>query len=351
MDHTPTRNTPTIYGLKDPRHGMFCYVGQAVGPESRFRQHVDGKNYDGNYCKALWMEDMAKAGVRPELVILQECESFPEADKAEREWIRRLIEEDHPILNIAVGGAGTRSASKLRGARKRDWIELGYLVKSARDATLHSMCDLSGMLPQASKEVRLFEKALKALDEAKNQLDNRLCAEYPKWENVIKVFYGVPAEHFSALGEDHAEADKEARLTTMTKEDVQRIMDEVPGLNDFGIGAYLPRTKTPEERVAEIEKGRAKLLDSVDACNRVCVWLADVDRTQAINERVGSSYGLKHHAEKDIGYVTNGVFITAAIFCGFRYRVDAPNVWFGMSSRSLKAKRERRALSESSVQS
>lgn len=341
--HRPDRNTPTIYGLKDPRHGMYCYVGQAVDLDLRYRRHIAGQNHDGNFGKARWMEDMAKAGFRPEMVTLQECDTFDEANKAERDWIRRLKEEDHPILNVADGGAGVRSASKLRAARKRDWIELGYMVKCARDATLQSMCDLSGMLPRSSKEVRLFERALRLLDDAKNCLDGRLYAEYPEWKDFLRVFFGTPESHISNLGEQHAEADREARLETMTKADIQRIIDDVPELNDFGVGVYDDQKKTPEERTENLNAGKVDLLKSVDACNKLCKWMADVERVGSINERIGSSYHLKHIAEAEVGYVTNGAFITAAIFCGFRYRIEpgSPNVYFGMSGRSIKAIQKR----------
>lgn len=124
----------------------------------------------------------------------------------------------------------------------------------------------------------------------------------------------------------------------MNREDIQRIMDEVPGLNDFGIGVYDQRRKKPEEREKELAEGRAHLLKSVDACNKVCQWLGQIDKIKTINDR-HSSYGLKHVAEEDIGYITNGVFITAAIHCGFPYRIKPgrPNVEFGMSEKSIKA--------------
>ena len=48
-------------------------------------------------------------------------------------------------------------------------------------------------------------------------------------------------------------------------------------------------------------------------------------------------YGLKHIAEKEIGYIPNGVFDAAAIIAGYPYRrVDQPNATFGMSERSIK---------------
>jgi len=41
-------------------------------------------------------------------------------------------------------------------------------------------------------------------------------------------------------------------------------------------------------------------------------WLSQFGKLKSLNKR-GSSYGLKHVAAHDIGYVTNGVFIAAAI--------------------------------------
>ncbi len=123
----------------------------------------------------------------------------------------------------------------------------------------------------------------------------------------------------------------------MTKEDLQRVMVSNPQLNDFGIGVYDSRRKTREQRDSELAAGREDLANSLDACNRVCEWLANVAKIRTINEARGS-YGLKHIAENDLGYITNGVFIAAAIHAGFPYRVVAgnPNATFGMSERSIK---------------
>lgn len=124
----------------------------------------------------------------------------------------------------------------------------------------------------------------------------------------------------------------------MTRDDIKRIMDKVPNLNDFGIGVYNERKKKPDAREKELAEGKTQLLDSVEACNKVCKWLSAVAKIKTINDN-RSSYGLKHIAEVDIGYVTNGVFITAAIYCGYPYRVESgdPNVPFGMSEKSVKA--------------
>ena len=62
-------------------------------------------------------------------------------------------------------------------------------------------------------------------------------------------------------------------------------------------------------------------------------WLRRFNKIKALNRR-GTSYGLKHCAQDDIGYVTNGCFIAAAIAEGFtvrRSQPDSPNALFNIS--------------------
>jgi hypothetical protein len=64
-------------------------------------------------------------------------------------------------------------------------------------------------------------------------------------------------------------------------------------------------------------------------------WLRRFSKIRALNRR-GTSYGLKHCAEDDIGYVTNGVFIAAAITEGFNVRRVGPNAWFNISTEAWR---------------
>lgn len=335
--HRPAQHMPCIYGLRDPRHGMICYVGQSIDPVTRLDQHQSGKSPDGNHSKAIWMYEMRQAGVQPELVILQECSQWGEADQAEKEWIRKLIEADHPILNMADGGIGTRSASKMRAARKRDWIEVGYLVKSARNAVMESYCDLSSMLPHKSKEVQLFNKALRAIEDACMMLDDRVCKEYPSWEEFMKVFYGPLEEHVPELGKHHRSADQEVRCALMTQGDLDRIMNDIANLNDSGVGTYRQNGVSQEDIEAQYVADRKGLEKSLYSCNKVCEWLRQMEPIKTIN-RNHSSYGLKLIAERDLGDITHGVFIAAAIHCGFSYRLEpgGANAFFGISENSIK---------------
>lgn len=127
----------------------------------------------------------------------------------------------------------------------------------------------------------------------------------------------------------------------MSREHIEAVIAKVPQLNDFGIGLFGGgKGKTAEQREVEFKQNQEDLLNNVEVFERVCEWLARKEKIKSKNPH-HTSYGLKHIAEQQIGtYVTNGVFIAAAIHCGFPYYLipDSPNVQFGISEKSLKSR-------------
>ena len=124
----------------------------------------------------------------------------------------------------------------------------------------------------------------------------------------------------------------------MTRDDIVAVMEKITDLNDFGIGTFDGHRDRPaKERAEFLRRDREQLLASEEACTRLCEWLANLEKIRTINDR-HSSYGLKHMANRFMGYVANGVFIAAAAHCGFPYRIypGSPNVCFGISEKSLK---------------
>ena len=124
----------------------------------------------------------------------------------------------------------------------------------------------------------------------------------------------------------------------MTRDDIASIIAKVPLLNDEGIGLSNIHGKLPkDEREQILKETQQSLLEGSEACTKVCGWLADKEKTKTINRR-HSSYGLKHLAEDEIGYVTNGAFIAAAIFLGFPHELEpgSINPSFEISEKSLK---------------
>lgn len=120
------------------------------------------------------------------------------------------------------------------------------------------------------------------------------------------------------------------------------VMTREPRLTRFGIGSGAFH-KTREERLAAFVSGRAELRASADQVAEVTAWLlANIAPIRTIN-RDWTSYQHKHMVERVIGqYVANGELIAAAIIAGYPYRHeswDSPNVYFAMSSRSVRAAR------------
>jgi len=61
-----------------------------------------------------------------------------------------------------------------------------------------------------------------------------------------------------------------------------------------------------------------ELAAGLEGVNRAAEWLSKQERASAKSRssRIRTSYGLKHDAEPEVGYTTNGEFIAAALILG-----------------------------------
>lgn len=129
-------------------------------------------------------------------------------------------------------------------------------------------------------------------------------------------------------------------MSTLDLDCIRQIMADQPELTDFGFGAFNERSLSAEERAANMAANRAEMLlpRSVEQFGLARQWLRSWPKTKHPNPNAGTSYGLKHRAEKAVGYVTNGMFIAAAYAEGFKVkRLPAnPNALFNIS---IKARR------------
>jgi hypothetical protein len=121
---------------------------------------------------------------------------------------------------------------------------------------------------------------------------------------------------------------------------VARILAREPELGSFGFGVYDASNKPPQQRAEELQRDRATMLDDYHLSQFIVAreWLAQFPKTKAPN-KTGTSYGLKHVPEDEIGHVSNGVFIAAAIAAGFTVcRIgDGPNAWLNISTAAWRA--------------
>lgn len=121
--------------------------------------------------------------------------------------------------------------------------------------------------------------------------------------------------------------------------DIDRVLGRDPLLSDNGFKQF--RGRRP---LAEHEAGFVRWRESIREPRSLAQfmaargWLRRFGKIKALN-RTGTSYGLKHCAQDDIGYVTNGCFIVAAIAEGFTVRCSqpgSPNALFNISTEAWR---------------
>ena len=126
-------------------------------------------------------------------------------------------------------------------------------------------------------------------------------------------------------------------MKQMTQKDLNHILDEHPLLSNYGYGdirRFYPDSKKSHEQKRELLRG------SLKEARSAVLWLTENCRRARGYEH--SSYGLKHYPQNAChrdsggcwgnpcsdghhGYYTNGVFIAALLFLGYRMRVEIGN--------------------------
>jgi len=118
------------------------------------------------------------------------------------------------------------------------------------------------------------------------------------------------------------------------------LMGRMPELHAGGWGVPYRQSDSVSDTQDRLAAYRKDLVDRAWDVAWTMAWLdGHIAPIKSIN-RKHTSYGLKHLAEKyhPGGYITNGVFIAAAIMSGYEYsaKLGGPNVQFSMSQRDIK---------------
>jgi hypothetical protein len=109
-----------------------------------------------------------------------------------------------------------------------------------------------------------------------------------------------------------------------TAEDILQVTSKYPTLDAFGFNNPM--------RVASPKEGMRP--EAVQACAEWLLSFDGMDRRKTIN-RSRTSYTWKHMAERDKGmYVTNGEFICAALYLGYKMckQRGGPNAYFNIKN-------------------
>ena len=155
-----------------------------------------------------------------------------------------------------------------------------------------------------------------------------------------------------AMAQLQQNSDSSNYLITLV--DIAKVLDQEPLLTANGFGhadnyhesSYKRRTfrDSKTEYIKHFNERREILRNSLDECQRCCMYLQHLKKLKTVRYSLGS-YGLKHSVERyhrklnlfDNAYVSNGAFICSAIHMGFSVmRKDDldPNAWIFASLQS-----------------
>ena len=75
---------------------------------------------------------------------------------------------------------------------------------------------------------------------------------------------------------------------------------------------------------------------AVDLCIQWLLIVDGLERRKTINKNI-SSYTYKHDVERHFNeYISNGEFICAALYLGYKMKVSGPNAWFNIKQLPRK---------------
>jgi hypothetical protein len=115
---------------------------------------------------------------------------------------------------------------------------------------------------------------------------------------------------------------------------LDEVLDYYKALTYEGFAVGDTRRISPAERAGEVHRSRAKMRtrQSLDQFARCYDWLDRQPRTENINRRAGTSYSLKEEVEAESSYVSDGMFIAAAIGCGYLVEQagDSRSAWLSI---------------------
>ena len=85
-----------IYALTDPRDNKIYYVGISGSPNARLKEHL-AQPISKKMGK--WIEELKQIGLTPGLTVLRDVLMGEDELQVEKEYIYKMIEEGHPLLN------------------------------------------------------------------------------------------------------------------------------------------------------------------------------------------------------------------------------------------------------------
>src|SRR5271163_2259633 len=93
-----------VYGLIDPITEELRYVGSTYRLNKRYNEHIS--QLKKNSYKNNWIKQLLSQNIKPEMFIIEECETEEEMYKAEEWHIIYFKQMECRLTNNSIGGRG-----------------------------------------------------------------------------------------------------------------------------------------------------------------------------------------------------------------------------------------------------
>jgi hypothetical protein len=177
----------TIYALLEPASKEPCYVGQTVNVRHRRWAYKESYRASNERLRE-WIRSLQWRSQEPEWLELEQVSQGPEADRAERQWVRLLRETGCDLRNAAAGGR-TRVDRRAAQTSRAEWLQIGQQGKLLYEQALQYYCDLRARLPRNARALRRAERACQLIQKLRFDVENIAAEEHPSW-NVLGMFAG-----------------------------------------------------------------------------------------------------------------------------------------------------------------
>lgn len=131
-------NRCSVYVLVDPITDYVRYVGKSINPKERLATHIRDARKGSVLHSRRWISGLLSKNKRPELIVLEECDSAEDANESEKHWIASFRIMGANLTNRTDGGDGqsqgykpsqeaiAKMVGKLKGQKRTDESKARY---------------------------------------------------------------------------------------------------------------------------------------------------------------------------------------------------------------------------------
>ena len=105
-------NRCAVYVLVDPITDYVRYVGKSINPKERLATHIREARKGSVLHSRRWISGLLSKNKKPELIVLEECDSAEDANESEKHWIASFRIMGANLTNRTDGGDGQSQGYK-----------------------------------------------------------------------------------------------------------------------------------------------------------------------------------------------------------------------------------------------